>query len=240
MSGEHVVSQSIFSDEVVTVESGLSSIPAGKSVPLLSLKANILCVAHKGGLSDVDSEMGRLSGAIRGYLRSPSPRTGTIRVDGWRVERWCIKSTCNLLASRWMEPRPLILDPWIVKAAFGEVRFWDDAGLYLVKKPAKELNPSVDRVEWNLVETIDKRAVIGTYFNVNGLGLFITTVRGDPAAKLRAAVHTLGRAPNWSNAELTHRPRQMHVSFQRKEWNRPTSVTIKFDWQMAPTKLRLY
>jgi hypothetical protein len=230
ISAEHVFSEALFSDSMLSVEG--PALPFPPRVSRTNLKAKVLCTTHNGHLSDVDGEAKKLFDALRNHVRLPMPGATQVRVDGWKIERWCMKSGTNLLASRWLGTRPFLPDPAIVAIIFGDGRLPPDAGLYVVKKPVLTLKSDADRVSWNLFNGSGSETNIRAfYIQLFALGLIVTPHRGDLVPLVRSAARP-DLEVDWSTAELTHRPNAMDVSFQRKQWqpNETARLTIEFAW----------
>jgi hypothetical protein len=220
----------VFLDKVLSVK-GLARFTSPK-ISRQNLKAKVLCTNHNSELSDLDSEAKTLSDALRTHLQLTSPMQSRIRIDGWKIERWCMKCGHNLLSSRWLGDRPFLPDPAVVGIIFGSARLGLDAGLFVVKKPEVTLNAGTDQVGWSVINDSNNEADIhGFYFQLHGLGLFVTTRHGDPTPALRSA-NLSANALDWSQAELTHRPAAMDVSFRRNEWavHESARLTIEFTW----------
>jgi len=146
LSGEHIFSKGLFSDEHVTVE-GFSWCKEPRRIGIGALTANVLCTTHNNLLSEVDNEAtvffrclresARLSG-VRGRLRQKRWNAKRVRVSGVVLERWFLKTLINL---RFCHPdefswpaEPVaetgkIPASW-VRRAFGEEPLPERVGLY--------------------------------------------------------------------------------------------------------------
>jgi hypothetical protein len=231
ISGEHVFSKRAFTSEFIATE-GMRKIAPGKRIPLLALTANVLCTTHNHALSELDSEAGRLSDALRDHFQSLVPREAHAKVDGWKVERWLLKCLHGHLASKWVKDLEFLPDPSLVKIVFGEGRLRPDAGLYVVKKP-KPWRPSrLDLMGCAVLHDLkDEARVMGAYIQLQGLGFVIKPTPGDPTASLRTSPHSIAEL-DWSHAELAHRPPWIVLAFHRKEWeaNERARLTVEFAW----------
>lgn len=200
LSGEHVVSQSVFLNGTLNVQ-GTRWAEQALAIPRTGITARILCARHNGALSALDSEAGRLSAAIREFMRVRCD--STITVDGWTYERWCLKTLINLGASGWLHERgepPLPLVEWI----FGRRRPLDKRGLFVVS-PSSFVDTGVDYVAWNTVSDAAARSrICGALLNLRGVVSMITTASGDPEPLARTW-NTIGGV-DFGVARLHHRP----------------------------------
>jgi hypothetical protein len=89
-------------------------------------------------------------------LAAKTPRESAVQVDGWKIERWCLKAGHNLLASRWMAARDFTPDPQMVQIIFGAGRLPDKAGLWVVKEPDVNLGKS-ERLEMSNISYLPHR-----------------------------------------------------------------------------------
>jgi hypothetical protein len=231
MSGEHVYSEGLFVGKYIVREGS----PKFKSAPAIArgeLKAKVLCTIHNGMLSELDSEAKKLSDALREHFQSPSPREAHAKVDGWKIELWCLKTLHNFIASKWQDDRPFSPDPSLVKIAFGEGRLRPNAGLFVVNKPAAFRPFQLDRHGCTVLHDPNNTGnLLGAYIQLQGLGFIIKPSPGDPTLSLRTSKGSIAGL-DWSHAELVHRPPSIARAYLRKAWaaHERAQLTIEFAW----------
>src|SRR5688572_9498207 len=107
MSGEHLVSENLWSGDAIYVVGFEWCKTAPKKVGLSSLTANILCRQHNSDLSPVDEAGGHAFRAMRDSALLVEARRQVPHVpwllrwfgtDGPMLERWFLKTAINLLA----------------------------------------------------------------------------------------------------------------------------------------------
>jgi hypothetical protein len=225
MSNEHVITEGAFTSRELRI-GGAVRLPQDRGLSRANVKAKVLCATHNSRLSDLDDEAIRLAAAMRTYMRVSEPGDMRVRVNGWKIERWCLKTGCSLLASRWMAPRDFSPDPAMIRMVFGERNLPPGAGLYLVKEPALDLQSDTDTARWNLLfERDDPSSIKSLYIAIHGLGLFVGP--SDSLSKL----HDSGD-PDWGKAQLMYRPASIQISTRLPQWpeNTTAQMTIEFTW----------
>ncbi len=144
ISGEHLVSQSLFPDGSVIVQGFHWCKGKPKPIGLASLTANILCFKHNCDLSELDSSAKRTfdtlveSMALYEVRRKLHLRRYSIKqflIDGNLLERWFLKTLINFGFEReWIigEGQHPAGEPSeeLVRIAFGRAAFRHKAGLY--------------------------------------------------------------------------------------------------------------
>jgi hypothetical protein len=231
MSGEHVYSECLFTAEFIVTE-GNAKIKPGVRIPRRNYKAKVLCKTHNEKLSDLDSEVKTLSDALREHWQSPCPREARVKVDGWKIERWCLKCLHGFIASKWANDRAFLPDPALVKIVFGEGRLGPSAGLYVVRKPEPVRPSDLDRVGCIVLHDLnDEGGVRGAYIQVQGLGFIIKPTPGDPTLSLRMSTTSIG-GMDWSQADLGRRPPWITLACHRKAWaaHERARLTVEFTW----------
>jgi hypothetical protein len=207
----------------------------GRQSSRVNLKAKVLCTTHNSQLHSLDDEAIKLASALRALLAAKEPGEASVRLDGWKIERWCMKCGCNLLASRWLERREFAPDPQMVRIIFGEERLAADQGMYVVQNPSVTLTSDADQVGWWLFgHERNVGAIQATYIQLHGLSLIVSTHRGDITQKLRGAlVQGDSAGMDWSAAEVLHRPQATRLAVRRQAW-RPEALArlaVEFAWQ---------
>src|SRR5450755_217655 len=139
MTGEHVFSKTVFIDPILSVKGCARPLPP--QVSRKNLQSKVLCKRHNEELSDLDDEAGKLGDALRNASRSTTPNAARARIDGSKLERWCLKTGYNMLASGWTEPYgPNAVfhpDPAMVGLIFGGGRISGTGGLYGINEPGQ-------------------------------------------------------------------------------------------------------
>jgi hypothetical protein len=131
MTREHLVSRSVIGDGVVAVK-GLPMAPSlVLPLPASRLSRKILCRKHNNDLGPLDAEAGRAVAALSGAGEAGGiDRKG---IDGFKLERWCLKTCINAWYHR-VDRSPGL--PWRppadwIEIAFGRRCFQGYGGLYL-------------------------------------------------------------------------------------------------------------
>lgn len=140
ISGEHVISKSLFWAKNITVE-GFSWCPAPKTIGLSSMVIKNLCTRHNSDLSEVDTEAKRLLDGLLDMNRQVTafkngerrPRR-VVEIDAAKLERWMLKTTYNFSLQAGHN-RPGLFsagepDHALVQIAFGQSEFNEPHGLY--------------------------------------------------------------------------------------------------------------
>ena len=108
MSGEHIVSGSLFTNESVTVHGFDWCSEAPKTIGLGSLKTKNLCANHNSRLSPVDAvgaeafrtiRSARELAEMRGRSLTPWKRGKRLAIDGPDFEKWLFKTLVNVLSA---------------------------------------------------------------------------------------------------------------------------------------------
>lgn len=218
LSGEHLVSASLFADDVVTVQ-GFNWCPEGKKIPLKSLTANVLCVKHNTALSPVDTVGGQAFSVIREMHRlrevraKMKPRVWNIKrydVDGKNLERWFLKTLINLCCH---ETKPVGLTSAIparpsshlVRVAYGLEDFSGKSGLYSVA-----WNHSISMSDGLGFSSINYKGthIVGGIFSFAGWRLFLYLDSEGPPADL-GGVSFAGA--NLGDGDLLFHPKGLKV-----------------------------
>jgi len=204
----------------------------GREVGSADLKAKVLCVTHNSALHDLDDEAIKLATALRGLRAVKQTGEMTVRVDGWKIERWCLKSGFNLLASRWLEPRGFAPDPQAVRVIFGDSRPPPATGLYVVIDPPVMMTPDTDQVGWQMfADERNPAAIVGVYIQLHGLGLIVSNQPSDITVALRATKNSGKVATsNWSAARVIHHPRCVELFRNKVPPGERGSLTVEFVW----------
>ena len=187
ISAEHYVSRTLWLSPQLTV----SGLPGAKTPVTIGLNAavtNALCRRHNEALSDLDTAAGDVVRAWRwlGELRHRRARSGprtpyAITVDGWRFERWALKTlfgVASVLKRR--------LDGWTpgleaARYAFGQGELPEGAGLYLLVREHENI-ANDERVNVHFGKRAEDTNPTAATINLRGgLRLLVTWDR-PPAA----------------------------------------------------------
>ncbi len=112
MSREHLISKALFPGGV-TIRGFSWCADQFKRVGVNALAANILCRKHNSDLSELDAAAKDVWNVLREVFdrledirmaeaitrTTPRPERRKYRLDGTRLERWCFKTTINMVAS---------------------------------------------------------------------------------------------------------------------------------------------
>ena len=152
LSGEHLVSESLFTSERVSVQGFQWCKESPKEIGLSSFTAKILCSRHNSALSPVDEAGGKAFAALREMRRLSNireklrPQVWHIvkrSIDGKGLERWFLKTLINLCHN---QGHPIGLESptagrpseHLVRTAFGLEPFAHRAGLYSIVRTGME------------------------------------------------------------------------------------------------------
>ena len=188
ISREHIVSKAIFLDKDVSV-SGLPWCIEPKAVGLQSLAARILCAKHNSALSVLDQIAVDFTAALRESLRLLDVRMNlkrkrwrmaTFPINGYLLERWCLKTVINA-AVAYGGPDSSEADfpsPTLVEIAFGKRAFEAAAGLYGIHDDL-EARPREDGLALQFFKT-QRNRVQGAIFSFLGFRLLLYLDAKEP------------------------------------------------------------
>jgi len=190
MSGEHLVSKSLFMDEKVMVQ-GFSWCPEPKLIGIKSLTANILCTKHNSDLSHVDDGGAAAFDAFRQMMRISNIRKGmkgritnVVRheCDGPLLERWLLKTLINI---SYDGEKPIgegasVGNPTdqLVRIAYGLEPFPLGAGLSMIVRVGMRLN-SNDTVKFAPIFR-HGQYIAGGHFMFRGQSMLLSLWPGGP------------------------------------------------------------
>lgn len=222
ISGEHIVSKSIFTDNMLHI-SGVSWLGEKKSLPKKTLEANILCTTHNNNLSELDTTAMELSSAIRDCYSAHSEVS--ILLNGWFFERWCLKVLCGLIASGWTEGGKSHPPKQIVEIAFGKNQFKDGAGLYILNEFSGQ-DFGTDIVQWNIVlDSETNSQICGILIILRGVVSLLTVLPGNPEPLIKAMGKT--NVFDFTNIKLIYRPQKLSYLIHETK----SKLGIKFSWK---------
>lgn len=234
-SREHVVSQSIFTEDVVTVHGLPWCKDKPKVIGLAGATAKTLCRVHNSGLSELDAAAGefyttmraalRLSGERRKLMPWITPVVQRFRVDAARLERWLLKTLINIndqQPARFQMDSEVLVPHQLVEICFGRAAFPGHAGLYFASHLGMEIDMA-DNLKFSPLTEDDH--LIGGLFTLHGLRLllWLDARRPPPNLSIVGAIE-----PDWAGTGL-HR-RLANFKVMHGVW---PSHFIDFDWSAA-------
>ena len=193
MSGEHVISNSIFKAgcSCPVVIEGVKRIRDGAPTKGAE-KSNILCRRHNSLLSPLDETIGR----IAKFQADANDKNfnGSIDVEGELLERWLLKTVINTAAAGWAAPVKWQPSPSITRAIFGLEPVPERFGLYSVDGIDPNHGPSGSASFTPLFLNMGfGKMLVGAYVSVHGMPL-LAAFHNQLAEMLEA-----GFAPNLVN-----------------------------------------
>jgi len=195
MSGEHLISKTLFPGSV-SIRGFPWCAEQFKTVGINSLTANILCRKHNSELSEVDAAAGTAWRVLREVfdlledLRIAEAVTKTrqkiarhkYRLDGTRLERWCFKTTINMVASGNVRGFPSDWEPRreLVQYVFGRATLAAGCGVGLAVVLGERIVDR-DHVSFDLMRFVGRREespdVEGFLMAFRGLRLAGSSIR---------------------------------------------------------------
>jgi hypothetical protein len=197
LSGEHIVSESLWSGPSVFASGGPWG--EGREIGVASLTAKILCQRHNSRLSAVDTAGARAFATIRQSfalaearkLISPRPWLPfCYSIDGPLLERWFLKTAINATlllhrpptwAANGLQGNPPLL---LVEMAFGLLEIEKPFGLYTVATVGETIE-SQDRVSCHPLGSVNGQ-LSGALFEFRGF-TFLLNMRRQLPEDVRAA-----------------------------------------------------
>lgn len=174
MSGEHVVSNSIFNVacSCPLIIEGVKRIRQGKPTHGAE-KSNILCRHHNSALSPLDETIGRIAHFLA-EANDPSFQ-GSLIVEGELLERWLLKTVINSAAAGWTAPVKWQPSESVARAIFGLEPIPDRVGLYCVDGIDSPHHPSGGVTFTPIHMRFPQgKMLVGAYVSVHGMPLLAT------------------------------------------------------------------
>lgn len=171
MSGEHVISSSVFKAgcSCPIVIEGVQRIREGAPTRGAE-KSNILCRRHNSLLSPLDETVGRMA-QFQAEANDKNFR-GSINIEGELLERWLLKTVINTAAAGWAAPVKWLPSSSIVRAIFGLEPVPDRFGLYSVDGIDPFHRPSGGATFTPIYMNMGRGKIIaGAYVTVHGMPL---------------------------------------------------------------------
>jgi hypothetical protein len=186
MSGEHYISQSVFTDADIRVQGFSWCKGEAKPIRVETLKTQILCKKHNTQLSDIDSAARASLNSIRdawvlfdarNKLQERAWRIKRFEVDMLRLERWSLKTLINLNhidgwvigdhpSKKYMPNREL------VEVVFGHKRFTDAKGLYMMARAKQEI--TLMEGAFSFSATTNAQQLVGGHLWLWGIPFYIS------------------------------------------------------------------
>lgn len=135
ITGEHYISKNILKKMAVGQSVSIGGLPFQpdstlENLGIKGLEANVLCGTHNHGLSDLDSEAGRLFDTLNAIDKSPTVVARLTQFDGEQIQLWLLKVVCGLLAGPKVKGGP-VQDKWKKIITRGD---WPEGwGLYVAR-----------------------------------------------------------------------------------------------------------
>jgi hypothetical protein len=181
LTREHLISEGMYPDQTLRVK-GLSWCKDEfKEIPITNLVKKVLCRHHNGTISYVDQVGANTINAFREASRVREERAQMgprrwrierVQIDGYGLERWCLKTLVNFAAEgahkigrdSSSDGQP---SPRISRIIFGHERFKPRAGLYGIASVGANWHTGVDGIR--LVPYVDSDGVmVGGLFGIHG------------------------------------------------------------------------
>jgi hypothetical protein len=148
LSGEHIISATVLREigEDKVQVTGTPWLPKGESreIGISSLVSNCLCEAHNNALSPLDAAAGQFYRVLRDCLLDDAPPFRTYKFSGHDIERWLLKTTAGLAASKYLgadgEVLPnKFLDTVNIAQLLQDHTAWHSPiGMYVLVTPGKQ------------------------------------------------------------------------------------------------------
>jgi hypothetical protein len=234
MSGEHIVSQSLFASEYVDVSGFHWCKNETKRIGLASLTKNALCRAHNSRLSPLDARAAHAFDVLRQQTKLTNDRakdpnrkykTITFSLNASTLERWLLKTLINVGygGNHFIGPKSLqegYPSEDLVHVAFGNRKFPPENGLYVASKTGMALN-FVDTVQ---IATLlkDQKYIHGARFTFRGVYMFLDLVPGG----LKVPFEEIPGIPSdWHFVTLSKPFRQLKATMGSR-----ISHVVNFNW----------
>lgn len=240
ITGEHIVSRAVFTDERVTVQGFRWCKDEPAQIGLNSLTANVLCARHNNGSHQLDDAAGAAMHVFRQALKIAegnrklmpwvTPKVQRMTIDAGLLERWMLKTTLNLKhGSLLQEGRPRVRNAAATleeaELCFGRRAFEGYSGMYVAYSKGAKLN-LLDRVLIaTMIDTHADDELVATRFELHGFR-FVLNLRADsPLPPLESVP---GMDAEWRGSFLSRRFK--HARFNHLSW---ASHYLDFDWSAA-------
>jgi len=206
VSREHPITDGIFDGEIITVF-GLSWCKTEpKTIGLSAAVAKVLCRRHNSALSPYDSKASKLSRFLAANLVEQPMEASEIKLDGWLLEKWALKTFTNLGYIGALDPHNHAqLEPRkdIVEYLFRGASVADGIGLYLVSGSISNTNFTTG-VSWNVINNRVDGEVLGMSVLLSGIRFIVNVV--PMRAEKKIASMGLVNGVDYTNSRNYYRP----------------------------------
>ena len=210
-SREHLISECLFPEKVVHVSGFDWCHGQVQSVGTSGLARQILCRAHNSLLSETDAEAKK---AVEIFQRTtpPSPEDllGDNMVDGYKFERWLLKTAINLsyqgdqhIGVGMAGSEPGKPSPYLVEVAFGRLQFTHQMGAHFLF-PDRETQHQPTEIM--ITPLIKDGHIGGFYFDLRSQAVFLNLFPGHAPGRLGEAASSLPLHEDLLSAKLVYRP----------------------------------
>jgi hypothetical protein len=243
ISKEHLVSEGLFSGRAVSVRGFHWCKGSTRELPIRKLTANILCVGHNNGSSNLDKAAQeafqtlkdiRELRSVREALKAKIWTVVDYTIDGLALERWFLKTLINVAYTNWEHELFAVnegdgaVPEELVEIVFGRRRFDRTAGLYYVGGIGDPVDDSIDRVAIEGILRVEaasgpsSASVIGGAFLFLGHRFLLWLDANGPPSSLRGV--GVGD-DNWSRAGSLH-----HLKALKLKQGKYLSQRVRFRW----------
>lgn len=222
-SREHYVSKGVFDTEMVTA-SGLSWCKGQEvQISLASAVAKILCEKHNSSLSEFDSVAADLSQFLLKEFRNSPKGSAHITVNGWKLEKWALKTAINLTYLGAFGDRSVFPTLEHLEILFRERSVPDGMGLYLVGGTL-DLGVASPGVHWIDIRDTETSELVAVKLTLNGLQFLACLVPERADKKTVSDYENAGGA----NMSLSYRPNKIVLAGNGHAGDK----VICLDWEM--------
>lgn len=227
-SKEHIISQSLFDSDHVTISGVDWTGQNVKKIPISGASAKLLCRKHNSKLSPLDSSIKKIKIAFDKYhadatiYLTGTPMKAEYNIDGKEFERWILKTSINHLFYSPTLYSGYSLTHHLVEIVFGmtEFEYSKKCGLYMVDPIIHQEfvnNPANVSIYPVLYPINGEKYLLGTLIDIFGHSFFLKTAETEN-------VSLQFRGTNLINERAFH-PKKMGIV---KDGKCDDSVNIQF------------
>jgi hypothetical protein len=218
ISREHPLTRSVFGDGSVTTV-GFPKL-GEKTLSIDSLVANILCKKHNSELSKLDSEIKKVGDAVLAVQKRGAD--ATVTVNGYLIERWCLKQFAGISASGWLNFKSLPPDD-VVKDLFGYAKLPDSVALYGVSVEGTTYTNLLS-ISGDFIFSAHGDDALGVVVAIHGAPFVLSVRLKNPDLYIRSQGQILGY--DVRNAGVERHPPFLKLSAPALN----ARIRINFDW----------
>jgi hypothetical protein len=190
VSGEHIISANVLrivgGDENKIRLTGVPWLPKGETrdIGISSLVSNCLCEAHNHALSQLDAVAGRFYRAIQTSMVDKAAPVRTRLFSGHDIERWLLKTTAGLAASKYLGADGEVLPPLFAGAIdiaelLQDPSAWrSPMGLYVLGVPGQRFRPT-NALDVAPLTSATSREIAGLITNIHSLSVALLLDRKE-------------------------------------------------------------